>query len=435
MSCDPFDPSADPALAALVPGLVLAGRFELIGFAGKGGMAVVWRARDRSLDQDVAMKFIPSLVASDSISAKDLRREAKRARELTHPYICRVHDYGEDLERGLAWISMEYLPGETLTRKLRANPRRFFEVEEIKRWADQLCDALAYAHERAGLVHRDLKPSNLLLDARGDVKVSDFGIAQTICESVTRLTGGVSPSGTSGSGTPLYMSPQQARGDRPRATDDLYSLGATLFELLTGKAPFFMGDLNFQRQHVPAPRVGDRRRELHQREEPIPEQWEITIQRLLAKFPEHRPQSAREVAEALKKEQPAGTAPPVPPTPPASATHIPITAEPSPSASATTLMMPKKVTAQDETHVPPGIPRPPPSAVPPQSGLSAPVSNQLPPPGALPEPGQSLGLGSLAATARGRSSSVWRNMWLWTVVAVLLLIAAGVWFAFVFFRR
>jgi serine/threonine protein kinase len=291
----------DSALAALAPGLVLGDRFALVSLAGRGGMGVVWRATDRVLEQEVALKFIPSVVACDSDSTNELRREARRARDLAHPHICRVHDYGQDLARGLAWISMEYLPGDNLARCLQTQKSGFFEIDKVLPWALQLCDALSYAHERANLVHRDVKPSNLLLDAADAVKVSDFGIAQTLSDSFTRLTGtSMTPTGSTGSGTPLYMSPQQARGERPRATDDLYALGATLFELLTGRPPFFAGDLNWQRQHVPPPSVAARRVELHQCDAPVPEHWEITLRRLLAKYPEHRPQSAREVADALR---------------------------------------------------------------------------------------------------------------------------------------
>jgi serine/threonine protein kinase len=135
------------------------------------------------------------------------------------------------------------------------------------------------------------------------------------------------------------MSPQQARGDRPRATDDLYALGATLFELLTGRPPFFTGDLNWQRQHVPPPSVAARRAELHQCDAPIPEHWEITLRRLLAKYPEHRPQSAREVADALR----APPRPPELPTGPA-----PQTEEAKKAALASTIIAPPASTAQPE---------------------------------------------------------------------------------------
>jgi parallel beta-helix repeat protein len=182
------------------------------------------------------------------------------------------------------------------------------------------------------------------------------------------------------------MSPQQARGDRPRATDDLYSFGATLFELLTGRAPFFAGDLNYQRQHVPAPLVLDRRRELHQCDSPIPEHWEITIQRLLAKYPEHRPQSAREVAEALKGctlvagatvggSSAGALGDAIPAQPPT---------KPSPSASATNLSLPRAGSGWQPMAPAPAAQIP---LTPARPGAGFP-GNQLPPPGALPEPGQ-----------------------------------------------
>jgi serine/threonine protein kinase len=337
---DADDLSASTGLPELTPGLLLAGRFRLESLAGQGGMSVVWRATDTVLEHETALKFLPTVLASDRGALSDLRREARRARDLAHPQICRVYDYGEEPARRLAWISMEYLPGGSLARKLKEQPRGFFEPADIIGWVRELCDALNYAHEVAHVVHRDLKPANLLLDGRGHLRITDFGIARSISESFTRLTSGFDPAATTRTGTAFYMSPQQARGDRARPTDDLYSLGVTIFELLTGEPPFTTGDVNWQREHAPPSQIAERRLQLHGSHEGIPDSWERLIQRLLAKHQSHRPQNARAVsAELAQLDTPATPAPcidpklvtpkpqpkPQPPPAPTKPSHIPTT--------------------------------------------------------------------------------------------------------------
>jgi serine/threonine protein kinase len=298
---DADDLAAATGLPVLAPGRVLADRFRLESLAGQGGMSVVWRATDVVLDHETALKFLPTVLASDPTALADLRREARRARDLAHPNVCRVYDYGEDAAQRLAWISMEFLPGGNVSRKLKDDPRGFLEPPDIIGWLRELCDALHYAHEVAHVVHRDLKPANLMLDGRGHLRITDFGIARSISESFTRLTGEHFLSASTHTGTVYYMSPQQARGERPRPTDDLYSLGVTLFELLAGSPPFTEGDLIWQREHSPPARVTERRRELRRDAGPVPEAWEKLIHRLLAKHHSHRPQSAREVGKELEQ--------------------------------------------------------------------------------------------------------------------------------------
>src|SRR4030095_8162680 len=184
---DADDLSAATGLPVLAPGLVLAGRFRLENISGKGGMSVVWRATDIVLEHETALKFLPTVLASDRDALADLRREARRARDLAHPNVCRVYDYGEDPAQKLAWISMEFLRGGSMLRKLHDDPRGFLEPSEIIGWLRELCDALHYAHEIAHVIHRDLQPANLLLDSRGHLRITDFGIARSISESFTRL--------------------------------------------------------------------------------------------------------------------------------------------------------------------------------------------------------------------------------------------------------
>jgi serine/threonine protein kinase len=173
-----------------------------------------------------------------------------------------------------------------------------FCVEALAPLLVQLCAALDYAHGQAKIVHRDLKPANILVTREGVLKVTDFGISRSLSENSTRITG----KGGDTSGTIPYMSPQQVRGRKPRATDDLYSLGAMLYELLTGKPPYFRGDpysLRMQILEEEPLSLSERRAELGAEGEPIPSAWEETILACLAKEPEKRPQSAGEVAERL----------------------------------------------------------------------------------------------------------------------------------------
>ncbi len=305
------NPADDFELGATVRSLAtdqrVFGRYTLKRILGRGGMGVVWLARDGELEQDVALKFLPETVATDREALHELRRETRRSRELTHPHIVRIHDFVRD-ERAAA-ISMEYVEGDTLANLRAERPGRMFEVEHLRRWLPQLCGALDYAHGEARVVHRDLKPANLMVDGRERLKVADFGIAATMADTATRVS-----KMAGASGTPVYMSPQQMMGEKPAATDDIYSLGATLYELLTGKPPFHTGNLIAQVQAKVPPSMAERRAELGVSGEAIPRKWEETIAACLAKESSARPQSAGEVAERLGLT--AGTAPkPAPATP------------------------------------------------------------------------------------------------------------------------
>ncbi|PYJ75015.1 MAG: hypothetical protein DME72_01115 [Verrucomicrobia bacterium] len=222
-----------------------------------------------------------------------LKREAKRCLELTHPHIVRIHDFIHDERSGC--ISMEYIDGETLSNLRAEKEQKVFEPEEIASWMSQLCDALDYAHNHAKVIHCDLKPANLMVNQRGDLKVSDFGIARSLGESVSRLT-----LEQGRSGTLIYMSPQQLNGERCTHLDDIYSLGATLYELLTSKPPFYSGNIDRQICERIAPSMTERRKELDIEPALVPKVWEDAVAPCLAKDPSRRPQSAAEVAQRLE---------------------------------------------------------------------------------------------------------------------------------------
>lgn len=274
-------------------GQKILNRYTFVRILGRGGMGVVWLARDDELEREVALKFLPELVVHDRAVLDELKSETRRSLALTHHNIVRIYDFaqGDDC----ACISMEYVDGATLSSLRVDRPDKVFEVEELGPLLQQVCDALQYAHSQARIVHRDLKPSNLMVNTRGDVKVADFGIARSLTDSVSMLT---MARGTSG--TLVYMSPQQLDGEHASELDDIYSLGATIYELLTGKPPFYSGQIDrLVREKIP-PTMAKRRGDLVVTSTTvIPQHWEETIAACLAKDPAARPQSALELKERL----------------------------------------------------------------------------------------------------------------------------------------
>ena len=220
-------------------GQVGNGRFSLLRLLGKGGMGEVWLAKDKQLDEEVAIKRLPTEVGMDAMALSDMRREVQKNRVLSHPNIVRLHDLvhvsGEP-----PVISLEFVDGVDLTAIMATKTNGCFDWAEIKEWIIQLASALEYAHQE-NIVHRDLKPGNIMITRKGRLKLADFGIAASVSDSSMR-------SSVSGyiAGTPLYMSPQQMEGKPPQVTDDIYAFGATIYELLTSRPPFYTGDINHQ---------------------------------------------------------------------------------------------------------------------------------------------------------------------------------------------
>lgn len=256
-------------------------------------MGVVWVARDEKLEREIALKFLPEMVVHDAALRDQMKRETRRSLELTHHHIVRIHDFADDPL--YACISMEYIDGPTLSVLRVQRPTRVFEVEDIQRWICEACEALDYAHHRARIVHRDLKPANLMLNSKGDLKIADFGIARSLTDSASLLT---KSQGTSG--TLVYMSPQQLNGQRASHLDDIYSLGASIYELLTGRPPFYSGQIDWQiRQQAPVSMM-KRRSELEvEGSGIIPPEWENAVAACLAKDPGERPQRASELAARI----------------------------------------------------------------------------------------------------------------------------------------
>lgn len=278
-------------------GTLVFGRYRLQRVLGRGGMGVVWLAVDTKLERAVALKFLPDAVGIDPVALKELKEETRRGLDLAHPNIVRIYDFVDDAD-GAAAISMEFVDGKSLSERRIVQPHHVFTVDQIGPWMGQMCDALDYAHLQKRIVHRDLKPANLMVNSESHIKITDFGISCSLSDTMSRLSRAQQNAGTSG--TLLYMSPQQAMGDRPRPTDDIYAVGATLYELLTGKPPFYRGDITTQITGKTAPKLKDRREELEiAATDDIPKQWEDAIAACLDKDPARRPQTAGELAQML----------------------------------------------------------------------------------------------------------------------------------------
>lgn len=213
-------------------GEILAGRFRILEFIAAGGMGEVYKAEDTRLNRTVALKFLPKELAEDRASLERFRREARAASALNHPNICTIYDFGED--SGKAFISMEYLEGETLSARTRRGP---LPIEEAVKIAVAVASALNAAH-RKGIIHRDLKPGNVILTDTG-AKLLDFGLAKSQRSVVTsEETVTVLIEESRVAGTLPYMSPEQLHGVDMDTRGDIFAFGAVLYEMLTGRRAF-----------------------------------------------------------------------------------------------------------------------------------------------------------------------------------------------------
>ena len=261
------------------------GRYKILGELGRGAMGVVYRAEDPNLDRAVALKTI--LLSDDAQGRKDYHKrfflEAKAAGKLTHPHIVTTYDFGE--EDDFAYLAMELLEGDDLRTRMKEGPLAIADSVDI---AQQVADGLGFAHER-GVVHRDIKPGNIMLLARGQAKIMDFGIARQRSDDFKTSTGIVM-------GTPRFMSPEQVAGEPVDQRSDIFSLGVVLYEMLTGTALFAGEDTpqiahNVANvEHVPPSRLNPQ----------VPSMLDFAVARALKKDPAVRYQDAYEFAVDLR---------------------------------------------------------------------------------------------------------------------------------------
>ncbi|HUA68812.1 MAG TPA: protein kinase, partial [Candidatus Saccharimonadales bacterium] len=277
----------------LSPGVRFGGaRYVLKRLLGRGENSEVWLAQDVRNSREVALKILPRAFLSDTNLLERLKQETQRNFLLAHPHIAATYEFVRD--HSSAAIATEFMDGWSLATLRVDKLCHCYSAEEIQLWICQVCAALDYAHNEFGILHNDLKPANLLINAKDDLKITDFGIAQMIrLESSRRgLAEGVSNSIG-------FLSPQQVMGGAPSKADDIYSLGATVFDLLTGTPPFHKGEIIAQICSLPPPTMTQRLTELGIQTDPVPPVWEDTVARCLAKNPADRPQNAGEILELL----------------------------------------------------------------------------------------------------------------------------------------
>jgi predicted Ser/Thr protein kinase len=276
--------------ARFQPGEVLAGRYRVVAFLGKGGMGEVYRADDMTLGQPVALKFLPAHFVRDPDRLTRFRKEVAAARKASHPNVCRVYDIAE--HGGQPFLSMEFIDGEDLASVLR----RFGRLPEERaiEAARQLCAALAAVHEQ-GFLHRDLKPANVMFDGRGKVRLTDFGLA---------AAGQDIAAGEIRSGTPMYMAPEQLAGQEVSVRSDLFALGLVLYELFTGKRAFAAAD----RDELALKYAQETPSKPTSHVSGLSAAVERVILRCLERDPAARPRSAYEVLAALPGGDPLAAA-------------------------------------------------------------------------------------------------------------------------------
>jgi tetratricopeptide (TPR) repeat protein len=270
-------PAADEPATAI---RTQPGRYQIVGELGRGGMGIVYKAKDTVLDRLVAYKVLPDALKENPQALKNFLREAKSAAQLNHPNIVTVYDAGE--QDGSYYIAMEFVDGNTLKEIVRR--RGAIASGGVLHVLVQMCEALAYAHDKK-IVHRDIKTANTMWTRDRKAKIMDFGLAK-IVEEVRNHT-------TLVSGTPYYMSPEQTLGRNVDYRTDIYSLGVTIFELATGRLPFIEGNIPYHHVHTPAPDMREIKAE-------VPALLAETVARCLRKDPAERYQSVREILAEVR---------------------------------------------------------------------------------------------------------------------------------------
>lgn len=285
-------------------------RYDLVGEIGEGGMGAVYRAHDHDLDRDVALKALRPELAGDREFVARFLREAQATGQLQHPNIVPLHDLGLSAD-GTPWFTMQLVRGESLEGligRLKAGDEemhRRFSFQRRLTLVQEICDALEYAHSQ-GVLHRDLKPSNVMLGPYGEVLVLDWGIAKRLTETLPEEVGEVTAAapGTTAVGGFLgtlgFAAPEQIRGERPEPRMDVYALGALMYEFLGLRRPYAgetPGELIGQVLNEDPP-VADTW--IHPLQGRVPREVALIIERAMARDPEARFQSARQLREAIQ---------------------------------------------------------------------------------------------------------------------------------------
>ncbi|PYU56485.1 MAG: hypothetical protein DMG55_23600 [Acidobacteria bacterium] len=284
----------DRPLMPLPPGTHF-GPYEITGLLGSGGMGEVYRARDTRLERTVAIKILPAHLSSDPLRKQRFEREAKTISSLNHPHVCTLHDVGS--QDGVEYLVMECVEGETLAKRLEKGA---LPLEQGLKYGAEIAGGLDKAH-RSGVVHRDLKPGNIMLTATG-VKLLDFGLAKEVVPlaSGATITAAAQSSPVTKEGTIIgtfqYMSPEQVEGKELDGRSDIFSLGAVLYEMVTGKRAFegktqlSVASAILEREPLPITSI-----------KPLtPLALDHAVKKCLTKIPDERWQSASDLASELR---------------------------------------------------------------------------------------------------------------------------------------
>ncbi|MDP8269732.1 MAG: serine/threonine-protein kinase, partial [Candidatus Tenebribacter davisii] len=243
-------------LENLPEGHIIDERYEIKEKVGQGGFGSVYRVYDKNMNIDKALKIIPEAVSSDKEAMFDLQNEAQTMIALNNPNIVRVYDFHKTGD--IKFIDMEFVDGKTLTELKLEYKNKQVPEEQVKELAVQIASGMSYAHQN-GILHKDIKPQNVILTKDNNVKIMDFGIAETVRTSMSRIQN------TTSSGTLVYMSPEQIKGKDVGKESDIYSFGAMLYELLSGHPPFYKGAIEHQilsEKPEPLKKVSDKMNEL-----------------------------------------------------------------------------------------------------------------------------------------------------------------------------
>lgn len=270
------------------PGQYFSKRYQVIEEIGRGGMGRVYKAADKELSRIVALKMIKPERSADPDIVEKFKKEINLASQISHDNVCRIHDLGEIA--GIKYISMQYIEGQNLREFIQTSKK--LSTETAIPIIEQICHALTAAHKK-GVIHRDLKPKNIMLDKKGNAYVMDFGIAKSLEAEDTTKSGVVM-------GTPAYISPEQAEGEKADTRSDIYSLGAIMYEMMTGEPPFKADSIpSLLHKHVTeAPKPPS------QLNPQIPNQLEKIIMKCLKKSPEKRYQEPDEIINAIEEVKP-----------------------------------------------------------------------------------------------------------------------------------
>lgn len=288
---------------------ILNGRYRLMTQYASGGMAVVYKATDIALGRVVAVKILRPSMTSDPMFITRFQNEARAIANLAHPNIVTVHDVGTDTDvhgRKTHYIVMEFVEGQDLKKLIRTQGA--LNVEQALTFGIQVCAGIGYAH-RAGIVHADIKPQNILLTKEQTVKMTDFGIAQALSDTQPQQKESVVW------GSPHYFAPEQARGEKPTASADVYSIGIVLFEMLTGRVPY----MGATQQDLAMAHIKERIPSVTEFNPNVPQELALIVQRAMSKEPTDRFRIADQLGQVLSayrergNDRTANMAPPPPP--------------------------------------------------------------------------------------------------------------------------